>query len=62
MRLLAPVDGWPAGTTGTVLLAYRAGCVVEIDANPDVLTEIEVDNVDIEVIWSAEEKSLAAQA
>jgi hypothetical protein len=50
VRFRAPIAGWPPGTTGTVLFALKQGAVVEVDDD------------DVEVVWSSRGERVAAEA
>lgn len=59
VRFLVPIGDWPAGTTGTVLLAYSEGGVVEVT---DTGEEVSVLYRDVEVVWSLRGDPVAVEA
>jgi hypothetical protein len=53
VRLLAPVDRWPAGTEGTVVSVYHDAMLVEVDGEGDCLDLLVTAPIELlEVTWS----------
>jgi len=59
VRFLVPIGDFPAGTTGTLVLAYSRGGVVEVSGTDE---EVSIDYEDVELVSAETGEHLAVGA